>query len=152
MMGWTEIEELKPTADGPRQIADLLPLVEGGRQYKVVNADNDREYIVMENVQNRGINQYVGGHGLLVYHVDYPYKTINMTDAPNNTAGHPAVAVVPAGGILINSYLRGKNKTYSNNEWKMTVEAAVFPGTENVTSLTNQMQLPNYCFWNGTTS
>ncbi len=32
----------------------------------------------------------------------------------------------------------------------MTVEAAVFPGTENVTSLTDQMQLPNYCFWNDT--
>ena len=149
-MGWTEIEELKPTADSPQQITDLLPLIEGGKAYKLKNADNDREYIVMENVQKRGLNEYGGAHGLLVYHVDYPKDSINMTDAPNNNPGHPAVAVVPAGGILINSNLRGKNKRYSNNEWKMTVEAAVFPGTENVTSLTDQMQLPNYCFWNDT--
>ena len=117
-----------------------------------MNADNDRDYIVMENVQNRGFNKYVYGHGLLVYHVDYPNKTVNMTDAPNNNPGHPAVAVVPAGGMLINSYLRGNGKQYTNDEWKMTVEAAAFPGTKNVTSLTDQMQLPNYCLWNGTTA
>ena len=151
-MGWTEIEELKPTADSPQQITDLLPLIEGGKAYKLKNADNDRDYIVMENVQKRGLNEYGGAHGLLVYHVDYPNDNINMTDAPNNNPGHPAVAVVPAGGILVNSNLRGKNKRYSNNEWKMTVEAAVFPGTKNVTSLTDQMQLPNYCFWNETTA
>ena len=152
VMGWTEIEELKPTADSPQQIADLLPLIEGGKAYKVVNADNDRDYIVMENVQNRGFNKYVYGHGLLVYHVDYPNSIVNMTDAPNNNPGHPAVAVVPAGGMLINSYLRGNGKQYTSDEWKMTVEAAAFPGTKNVTSLTDQMQLPNYCLWNGTTA
>lgn len=151
-MGWTEIEELKPTADSPQQINDLLPLVEGGKAYKLMNADNDRDYIVMENVQKRGLNEYAIAHGLLVYHVDYPTNSINMTDAPNNNPGHPAVAVVPAGGILINSYLRGNNKRYTNNEWKMTVGASVFPGTENITSLTDQMQRPNYCFWNGTTA
>ena len=151
-MGWTEIEELKPTADSPQSISELLPLVEGGKAYKVVNADNDRDYIVMENVQNRGFNKYVYGHGLLVYHVDYPYSRVNMTDSPNNNPGHPAVAVVPAGGTLISSYLRGNGKQYTNDEWKMTVEAAVFPGTDNVTSLTDQMALPNYCFWNASTA
>jgi immune inhibitor A len=152
VMGWTKIEELKPTADSQQQVSDLLPLIEGGKAYKLVNADNDRDYIVMENVQNRGFNKYVYGHGLLVYHVDYPNKTVNMTDAPNNNPGHPAVAVVPAGGMLINSYLRGNGKQYTSDEWKMTVEAAAFPGTKNVTSLTDQMQLPNYCLWNGTTA
>ena len=152
VMGWTEIEELKPTADSPQSISELLPLVEGGKAYKVVNADNDRDYIVMENVQKRGINKYGDAHGLLVYHVDYPYSRVNMTDAPNNNPGHPAVAVVPASGLLINSYLRGKDKQYTNDEWKKTLEAAVFPGTDNVTSLTDQMALPNYCFWNASTA
>jgi hypothetical protein len=59
---------------------------------------------------------------------------------------------VPAGGILINSDLRGSGKTYTNNEWKMTLAAAPFPGTEQVTSLTDEMKLPNYCFWNGSTA
>jgi len=152
VMGWTEIEELKSAADSQQQIADLLPLIEGGKAYKLVNAGNDRDYIVMENVQKRGLNKYADGHGLLVYHVDYPYNSVNMTDSPNNNPGHPSVAVVPAGGILINSYLRGAGKKYTTEEWKIAMAASVFPGTDNVTSLTNQMQLPNYCFWNGTTA
>ena len=152
VMGWTEIEELKPTADSQQQISDLLPLIEGGKAYKLVNADNDRDYIVMENIQKRDLNKYADAHGLLVYHVDYPYNTVNMTDSPNNNPGHPSVAVVPASGLFINSYLRGKGKKYTNEEWKESLAASVFPGTENITSLTSQMQLPNYCFWNSTTA
>lgn len=148
VMGWTRIEELKPTADSQQQVSDLLPLIEGGKAYKLVNADNDRDYIVMENIQKRGLNTYSAAHGLLVYHVDYPYNTVNMTDAPNNNPGHPGVAVVPAGGIFINSSLRGKGKKYTNEEWKESLSSSVFPGPENVTALTSQMQLPNYCFWN----
>ena len=148
VMGWTKIEELKPTADSQQQVSDLLPLIEGGKAYKLVNADNDRDYIVMENIQKRGLNTYSAAHGLLVYHVDYPYNTVNMTDAPNSNPGHPGVAVVPANGTLINSYLRGKGKKYTNEEWKESLSSSVFPGPENVTALTSQMQLPNYCFWN----
>ena len=58
VMGWTKIEELKPTADSQQQVSDLLPLIEGGKAYKLVNADNDRDYIVMENIQKRGLNTY----------------------------------------------------------------------------------------------
>ena len=153
VMGWTEMEDIRSQMEeGTYQVDDLLPLIEGGKAYKLVNADNDRDYIVMENVQNRGINKYVGGHGLLVYHVDYPYASVNMTDSPNNNPGHPSVAVVPAGGILINNYLRGPGKTYTTDEWKTTLAAAPFPGTEQVTSLTDEMKLPNYCFWNGSTA
>ena len=148
VMGWTKIEELKPTADSQQQVSDLLPLIEGGKAYKLVNADNDRDYIVMENIQKRGLNTYSAAHGLLVYHVDYPYNTVNMTDAPNSNPGHPGVAVVPANGTLISSYLRGSGKKYTNEEWKESLSSSVFPGPENVTSLTDQMQLPNYCFWN----
>ena len=100
VMGWTKIEELKPTADSQQQVSDLLPLIEGGKAYKLVNADNDRDYIVMENIQKRGLNTYSAAHGLLVYHVDYPYNTVNMTDAPNSNPGHPGVAVVPATGLM----------------------------------------------------
>ena len=149
-MGWTEIEDIGGLmADDGCHIDELLPLIEGGKAYKLQNNDNDRDYIVMENIQRRGLNIRAEGHGLLVYHVDYPYANVNMADSPNNNPGHPSVAVVPAGGFLINSYLRGKDKEYTTNEWKASLAAAVFPGTKDVTSLTNQMQLPNYCFYNG---
>ena len=148
VMGWTELENLGgKISDGSYQVADVFPLIEGGKAYKVVNPDNDREYIVMENVQKRGLNKHGEGHGLLVYHVDYPREKVNMGDTPNNNPGHPAVAVVPAGGLFINSYLRGNGKTYTTNEWRASMASSPFPGTKNVTTLNNQMLLPNYCFY-----
>jgi hypothetical protein len=52
---------------------------------------------------------------------------------------------------LISSYLRGKDKEYTNDEWKACLAACPFPGTQQVTSLTAEMQLPNYCFYNNDT-
>lgn len=144
VMGWTEIEEVKEDMN----VKDLLPLIEGGKAYKFVNDDNDRDYIVMENIQKTGLNKYAFGHGLLVYHVDYPYNSVNMTDSPNNNAGHPSVAVVPAGGTLISSFLRGDDR----EEWLASLAACTFPGTQEVPSLTYQMELPNYCFYDGKTA
>ena len=152
VMGWTEMEEVKPSANSQQPIANLLPVLEGGKAYKLVNADNDRDFIVMENVQQRGLNIRGYGHGLLVYHVDYPYATVNMNDSPNNKPGHPSVAVVPAGGLLVSSYLRGEGKTYTRDQWLASLTSSTFPGTKEVTSLTDEMQLPNYCFWNGKTA
>ena len=150
VLGWTEIEDIGDlTADDGCHIDELFPLIEGGKAYKLQNGDNDREYIVMENIQQRGLNKRAFGHGLLVYHVDYPYTKVNMTDSPNNNPGHPAVAVVPAGGLLISNYLLGNQ--YTRDEWKASLAAAVFPGTQEVTSLDDEMQLPNYCFYDGET-
>ena len=152
VMGWTEMEEIKLTDNSQQAFTNLSPVIDGGKAYKLVNADNDRDIIVMENVQQRGLNKKAGGHGLLVYHVDYPYTSVNMNDSPNNNVGHPSVAVVPAGGLLICSYLRGSNKPYTMDEWQKSIEASTFPGTKEVTSLTDEMQLPNYCFWSGKTA
>lgn len=152
VMGWSEIEEIKLTDNSQQPFTNLSPVIEGGKAYKLVNADNDRDIMVMENVQQRGLNKKAGGHGLLVYHVDYPYINVNMNDSPNNNVGHPSVAVVPAGGLLICSYLRGSDKPYTMEEWQKSIEASTFPGTKEVTSLTDEMQLPNYCFWNGKTA
>jgi len=150
VMGWTVLEELGGKfAEGSYQVSNVLPLIEGGKAYKVSNPNNDRDYIVMENVQKRGLNAHANGHGLLVYHVDYPRTNVNMGDSPNNNPGHPAVAVVPAGGLFINSYLRGTNKPYTKQDWQESMASSPFPGLNNVTTLTNPMQLPNYCFYNG---
>ena len=153
VMGWSKMEDVNSMmTDGSWQVSDMLPLIEGGKAYKLVNADNDRDFIVMENIQQRGLNKKSYGHGLLVYHVDYPYTAVNMTDSPNNNPGHPAVAVVPSGGLLISSYLRGTGKTYTIAEWTKSLAAVTFPGTKLVTSLTDEMQLPNYCFWDSSTA
>ncbi len=148
VMGWIEIEELasKIGYGNTSQISDMMPLIEGGKAYKLTNADNERECIIMENIQQRSLNQKALGHGLLVYHVAYPYSSITMTDSPNNKPGHPSVAVVPASGTLLSSLLRQAG-TYTTKQWKNCMAAAPFPGTYSVTALSDQMQLPNYYFY-----
>ena len=145
VMGWTEIEDISSMlSDGGCQLDEILPLIEDGKAYKLVNSDDKDDYIVMENIQKRGLNKYALGHGLLVYHVAYPYADVRMDDAPNNTPGRPAVAVVPASGRLVNSIVGIASKERTEN-----MATAIFPGSQEVTSLNDQMQLPNYRFYDG---
>ena len=143
VMGWKEME----TVTASQHISGLLPLVEGGTAYKIVNPAKENEYIVMESVMKRGINQYAYNSGLLVYHVDYISSKVDMLDAPNNELGHPRVAVVPASGLLLNVGLSGTGKEYTKAQWRASMGSAVFPGTDQVTSLTSDMNLPNYYFY-----
>ena len=145
VMGWTTIETI---ANGVQQIS-LTPLAEGGKAYKIVNPDDSRDYIVLENVQQSGFNERARGHGLLVYHVAYPRSIIHMDDFPNNLPGRPAVALVPAGGTLICNNLT--ESIYTSDQWNASIAASAFPGTMGINRLSDDMALPNYCFYSGVT-
>lgn len=145
VMGWSQMEPIS----APKQVNLLQPWEDGGMAYKIVNDSNDNEYIVIENIQKQGLNKYARGHGLLVYHVAYPYSEINMTDPPNNTVGHPAVAVVPASGLFININLTKNGGPYTLSEWTASMASAPFPGESAVNELTLQQKLPNYVFYSG---
>ena len=145
-MGWISMEAINDAG----QITGLKPVEEGGKACKIVNPDNESDYIVLENIQQRGANQKAYGHGLLAYHVAYPRSSVGMGDNPNNTAGRPAIAVVPAGGKFINVYLVGEGEgKHTVDEWAASIFSSPFPGTGNVTSLSDDMALPNYCFYEG---
>ena len=153
VMGWTELETLSPNTHQPSPITGMLPLIEdGGKALKIVNDNNPRNYIVLENMQQRGLNSKARGHGLLVYQVNYPNDAVNMTDSPNNIPGMPAVAVVPAGGLLINKSLAGNEKEYTSAEWSASMASAPFPGKNNITELSDDMTLPNYVFHDSSSS
>ena len=145
VMGWSQMEPIS----APTQVNLLKPWEDGGTAYKIVNSSDDNEYIVLENIQKQGLNKYAKGHGLLVYHVAYPYSEINMTDHPNNTVGHPAVAVVPASGLFINIGLARDNKPHTRAQWAASMASSPFPGDSAVTELTLQQELPNYVFYSG---
>ena len=142
-LGWLTIEEL----DAPLTGLTLTPIIEGGTAYKIQNPLDENEYIILENIQKRGISSGAYSHGLLAYHFAYAKETVNMGDAPNNTVGSPRVAVIPAGSLLISSYLTGNNKDYTQKEFKEAHEAATFPGSKNITTLTDDMELPNFRFY-----
>lgn len=145
VMGWDIMEPIS----APTQVNLLKPWEDGGTAYKIVNSSDDNEYIVLENIQKQGLNKYAKGHGLLVYHVAYPSSEINMTDHPNNTVGHSAVAVVPASGLFINIGLARNNKPHTRAEWTASMASSPFPGDSAVTELTLQQELPNYVFYSG---
>ncbi len=148
-MGWLSIEPLTSS----KLVEGLLPTTEeGGKAYKIVNSQNDREFIVLENIQQRGMSVSASGHGLLAYHVAYPYVNVNMTDHPNNTVGKPAVSVIPADGLMISTYQRDAYKasyggSYTSAEYIASLKGDPFPGTSSVTTLADSQQLPNFKFY-----
>jgi immune inhibitor A len=154
VMGWTEVEVLTET----RKDMQLLPLVQGGKAYKFGNGANSEEYIYLENMQpvnttDPTLGAYYG-HGLVAYHVAYSSDHVNMADYPNSIGGKPRMAVVPASGLLVSGYRfvpTGQtvtaDKPYTQAEYLNSMRQAPFPGTEGVTSLTDEQQLPNYLFY-----
>ena len=147
IMGWNTIQQLETGNN-----YQLTPLIEGGNAYKIQNPEKPNEYIVFENIQKHGLNNGARGHGLLAYHIDYNSNTMNMGDSPNNTAGRPRVAVIPSGGLQFARALAGDGKAYTVNEWEQSHAATPFPGTKAVNILTDQQELPNFCFYSNNTA
>ena len=148
--GWIDIPTLDETKD-----LTLTPLDAGGKAYRILN-DHDssaHEYFVIENIQNLGHNDAQKGHGMLVYHVDYDPSAFAITgNYVNNTLGHPRMTVVPADNCLFTLYNVGMtidgvkiNNSYFFNE----LAGDPFPGSSNVTELTDMTDHVNFKVYNG---
>ena len=171
-MGWFEVETLSEN----RHI-DIKPIDNNGTAYRIVNPADANEYMMVENIQQEGWSKMALGHGLLVYHVKWPEKTVNMSNHPNDEKGYPRMAVVPADGLLFSAYLQGSQEpwgtgvTYKRDEnnnyildengnrivekdhivTKADYEAHhggdPFPGKNGITELGWNLQLPNYVWY-----
>lgn len=123
---------------------------QGGTAYKIVNPDNQNEYLMLECIQRKGWNQYLFGNGLLVYHVCLPSETITSNTYLNNTRGFPGMAVVPADGACLSTYIDANASNYFSS-----LKGDLFPGTgnvtntnQNVTELSDVNSQPNFCWYN----
>lgn len=93
------------------------------------------EYILLENRQFQGWDEFIPGHGLLIYHYDY---TQDMKDkwwsvnGPNNNARHRCLYIKPADGI-------DDDNTRSGD---------TYPGSSANTSFTDYTT-PNALNWEG---
>ena len=158
--GWMQIEELTEPAD-----ITLQPLNKAdGKAYKIVNANNEKEYLVLENIQKSGMDYYAPGHGMLVYRIDE-----NMSldlGYVNSTALKPAVAIVAADSLFMpdwfyknttvvtetgytvegyNSTLnidsimvqKYQGQTISQSIYNKEATGDTWPGTSNVTEMTS---------------
>lgn len=144
-MGWTV--DIK-TLDSDASVTMTTSTEQGGRAYKIVNPQNDKEYLMLEYIQRKGWNQYLFGNGLLVYHVCLPSETLDLGTRLNNTPGYPGMAVVPADGACLSSYIKANENDYGNSLY-----GDLFPGTgnlqgQNVTELSDTNKQPNFCWYN----
>ncbi len=136
------------TLDSDASVAMTTSTEQGGTAYKIVNPQNDKEYLMLEYIQRKGWNQYLFGNGLLVYHVCLPSETLYSSTRLNNTPGYPGMAVVPADGACLSSYIKANENDYGNSLY-----GDLFPGTgnlqdQNVTELSDTNKQPNFCWYN----
>lgn len=133
MIGW-----LKPTVitnSGDFQ----LNHISNGEAF-ILNSNNDGEYFILENRQKEGWDKYLGGHGLLIYHVDKSNNIVgNMPayarwdlNSPNNVAAHPCMKIVAAK----NNMIAGKPDH----------SMIPFPGAANVTNFSKSTN-PSTVLW-----
>lgn len=136
------------TLDSDASVTMTTSTEQGGTAYKIVNPQNDKEYLMLEYIQRKGWNKHLFGNGLLVYHVCLPSETLYSSTRLNNTPGYPGMAVVPADGACLSSYIKANENDYGNSLY-----GDLFPGTgnlqgQNVTELSDTNKQPNFCWYN----
>lgn len=144
-MGWPV--DIK-TLDSDVSVTMTTSTEQGGTAYKIVNPENDKEYLMLEYIQRKGWNKYLFGNGLLVYHVCLPSETLYSSTRLNNAPRYPGMAVVPADGACLSSYIKANKNDYGNSHY-----GDLFPGTgnlqgQNVTELSDTNKQPNFCWYN----
>ena len=139
-MGWpVDIR----TLDSDASVTMTTSTEQGGTAYKIVNPQNDKEYLMLEYIQRKGWNKHLFGNGLLVYHVCLPSETLDLRTHLNNTRGFPGMAVVPADGACLSSYIKANEDDYINSH-----KGDLFG--QNVTELSDTNKQPNFCWYNAT--
>ena len=138
-MGWpVDIRTLDSDANN---VTMTKSTEQGGTAYKIVNPQNDKEYLMLEYIQRKGWNKHLFGNGLLVYHVCLPSETLYSGTRLNNTPGFPGMAVVPADGACLSSYIKANENDYLNSHY-----GDLFG--QNVTELSDTNKQPNFCWYN----
>lgn len=140
-MGWMTIDALTTA-----QQIELKTIDNEGKAYRIYNDKDPREkdYYIVQNIQEERWNAGLKSHGLLMYHVNYEASAfILSSNSVNNVKEKPRMTVIPADGLLYSSYNGDRNK------YREELKGDLFPGTKNVTELTDANNLPNYAPWTG---
>lgn len=112
-LGWLNPRRLS----GPESVV-LEPLHESNSAV-MITTENDNEFFLFENRQSTGWDSYMGGHGMLVWHIDYD-KELWERNSVNNEHSHQRVDLVEADGVYGGATRSGDP----------------FPGTGNVRNFT----------------
>ena len=104
IVGWKQPTLL---SDTEAQQLKLEPYDKASDAYKII-ANSQGEYLLLQNIRNEGWYKEAPGYGMLVWRIDYDdLPSVNLFDNPNNKTGKPRVMIVPADGMVYNSYNTG---------------------------------------------
>lgn len=129
-VGW-----MRPMIAGGNAEVTLDALGESNSAILIPTA-RDEEFFLLENRQKTGWDEYLPGHGLLVWHIDFR-KSVWDANTVNNSRSHQYVDIVEANGQT--STRRDVMAGYS------------FPGTSGNPALTATTE-PALLAWDGTTT
>lgn len=124
LVGWYHIQTIEKSTS-----LELLPISDGGQAYKIVNDYNKDEFIVFENIQQKGWNKAAYGHGMLAVHVDYDETAWSSNRVNVNHQEH--MVVIPA-----------------DNDRNSNLAGDPYPGTTGNTELSDY-SLPGALFHKG---
>lgn len=98
-LGWYTPEVLTGT-EGKK--IEISPYMEDGKAYRISVSKGDKEYFLIENRQPIEWDEYLPGHGVLVWHIE-ENQTAWDQNKPNYDQNHQMVDIVEAANILTSS-------------------------------------------------
>lgn len=110
-LGWLEPEMILETGS-----VTLPELMESNSAY-IIPTEREQEYFLLENRQQRSWDEYLVGHGMMVWHIDFDQQAWDDNN-PNGLRNHPRIDLVEANGATTGSPSAG---------W-------LFPGSASVSS------------------
>lgn len=114
-LGWMDYTDLDPESDTLQE----LPWIGCGeaKGYRVKVPGRENEWFVLENRQQTGWDEYLPGHGMLIWHVEMDEERW-MANTVNNDSEHQLLDIVEVDGV-------GNDATRDSD---------TMPGTRNITS------------------
>lgn len=111
--GWLEPIELRDAM----HVRNMPSLTSRPVAYLLRNTGKEDEYLLLENRQQESWDKYVGGHGLLILHVDYD-SLAWAENKVNTIRSHQRMTIIPADNFLSSWSLAGDPwpGTSGNNE------------------------------------
>ncbi len=97
----------------------------------IIKTDNENEYYILENRQQKGWDTYIPGHGMLVWHIDYDSNAWGYNTC-NNVESHQRIDIEEADNIMSEATRSGDT----------------YPGASGITSFTDQTT-PSMVTWTG---
>ena len=110
--GFTSYERMFCGWLRPRELSNdvivkgMPPLTSMPVAYILRNSGKEDEYYLLENRQQESWDKYIGGHGMLILHVDYD-STAWADNEVNTIRSHQRMTIIPADNTLYTFTLAG---------------------------------------------